>query len=33
MAVNVLSSSPKIADRIENNFFQLNLTQTEEKVG
>ena len=31
--VNVLSSSPKISDPIENNFFVLNLAQKEEKVG
>ena len=31
--VNVLSSSPKISDPIENNFFELNLAQKDEKVG
>ena len=30
--VNVLSSSPKISDPIENNFFELNLAQKDEKV-
>ena len=31
--VNVLWSSPKILDPIENNFFELNLAQNDEKVG
>ena len=31
--VNVLSSSPKISDPIEDNFFELNLAQKDEKVG
>ena len=32
LGVNVLSSSPKISDPIENNFFELNLAQKDEKV-
>ena len=31
--VNVLSSSPKISDPIENNFFELNFAQKDEKLG
>ena len=31
--INLSSSSPKISDLIENNFFELNLVQNEEKVG
>ena len=31
--VNVLSSSPKISDPIENNFFELNSAQKDEKLG
>ena len=33
LAVNVLTSSPKISDLIKNNFFLLNLAQNDEKVG
>ena len=32
LGVTVLSSSPKISDPIENNFFELNLAQNDEKV-
>ena len=31
--VNVLSSSIKISDPIENNFFELYFAQKDEKVG
>ena len=31
--VNVLSSSPKISDPVENNLFELNLAQKDQKVG
>ena len=31
--INVLSSSPKISNLIENNFFSLNLAQNEDKIG
>ena len=31
--VNVLSSSPKMSEPIENNFFELNLAPKDEKVG
>ena len=33
LGVNVLSSSPKIPDPIENNFFELNLAQKYDKLG
>ena len=33
LAVNVLTSSPKISDLIKNNFFSLSLAQKDEKVG
>ena len=32
LAVNVLTSSSKISDRIKNNFFWLNLVQSDLKV-
>ena len=32
LAVNVLPSSPKISQVIENNFFSINLSQNEENV-
>ena len=33
LAVNVLTSSPKISDLNKNNFFSLNLAENDEKVG
>ena len=33
MAVNVLSSSPKMSDLIKNNLFWLNLAEKYEKEG
>ena len=33
LAVNVLTSGPKMSYLIKNNFFELNLAQNEEKVG
>ena len=33
LAVNMLTSSPKISDLNKNNFFQLNLAQNDEEVG
>ena len=33
LGVNVLSSTPKISDPIENNFFELILAQKDEKLG
>ena len=32
LAVNLLTSSPKISDMSENKFFQLKLAQNDEKV-
>ena len=32
LAVNLLTSSPKISDMSENQFFQLKLAQNDEKV-
>ena len=32
LAVNLLTSSPKIQDMSENQFFQLKLAQNDEKV-
>ena len=32
LAVNLLTSSPKISDLSENQFFQLKLAQNDEKV-
>ena len=33
LAVDVLTSSPKLSDLIRNNFFLLNWAQNDEKVG
>ena len=33
LAVNVLTSSPKMSYLIKNNFFELNFAPNDEKVG